>query len=532
MPTPPGSTVRGAYHIHTRRSDGGGSVDDVARAAADAGLQFAILTDHGDGTRPPLPPSYRAGVLVLDGVEVSTTGGHYTVLGLDAAAPYRLAGEPRDVIADVKRFGGFGFAAHPDSPKPALAWQDLSLPIDGLEWLNLDNEWRTLSAWRLSRGLAHYFVRPASTVGSLVGHAGGMLARWADLARTRRIVGLLASDAHARIASGDEYAGGVGVPVPSYEAAFRSARVYLELPAPLTGRAEADAGRVLAAIRDGRVYGSIDAWAVPGSVTFVVSRGGHDARMGAFLPGDGPVRVRAAVDAPAGARLRLLCDGRVAADSAGHGDGAPVLDVELPVAATPRSCQIAAGWMRDGVFAHWLVTNPVYLRASDPEVAEPAAPAATASRGAGGDAGAWTVEHDAGSSARVSGIEGGIEFAYALRGGPRAGQYAAFVLPATAGVGDGTRLRARLSSDRPMRVSVQLREPSGGRDGRRWQRSVAVGPVAQTIVVPFDDFVAIDPGPPHPPLDRVHALLFVVDTVHAPPGLAGRVVLHELAFER
>src|SRR5215207_4435579 len=67
---PPSTTVRGAFHIHSERSDGSGSVDAIAEAAARAGLQFIILTDHGDATRAPDPPAYRSGVLVLDGVEV------------------------------------------------------------------------------------------------------------------------------------------------------------------------------------------------------------------------------------------------------------------------------------------------------------------------------------------------------------------------------------------------------------------------------------------------------------------------------
>src|SRR5919198_193447 len=104
--------------------------DEVARAAARAGLRFLIFTDHGDGTRPPDPPAYRSGVLCLDGVEISTTGGHYIAVDMPAA-PYPLAGEPRDVVEDVRRLGGFGVVAHPDSPKLQLQWTDWTVPFDG-----------------------------------------------------------------------------------------------------------------------------------------------------------------------------------------------------------------------------------------------------------------------------------------------------------------------------------------------------------------------------------------------------------------
>ena len=60
----PPNLVFGAYHVHSARSDGSGTPDEIAAAAARAGLRFVILTDHGDATRAPDPPAYRHGVLV------------------------------------------------------------------------------------------------------------------------------------------------------------------------------------------------------------------------------------------------------------------------------------------------------------------------------------------------------------------------------------------------------------------------------------------------------------------------------------
>src|SRR6202035_4530259 len=127
----------------------------VAAAAARAGLKFVIFTDHGDATRVPDAPAYRSGVLCLDGVEISTGGGHYVAIDMPTA-PYPLGGEPRDVVEDVKRLGGFGIVAHPDSPKPELQWRDWSARFDAVELLNLDTSWRILaqqpgvgSKWRV-----------------------------------------------------------------------------------------------------------------------------------------------------------------------------------------------------------------------------------------------------------------------------------------------------------------------------------------------------------------------------------------------
>ena len=113
--------------MHSQRSDGSGTIDEIAAAAARIGLQFVILTDHGDGTRAPEPPSYRSGVLMIDGVEISTQYGHYAAIDLPQS-PYPLAGHPRDVIEDVRRLGGFRFAAHPGSPGATGAFAILSPP--------------------------------------------------------------------------------------------------------------------------------------------------------------------------------------------------------------------------------------------------------------------------------------------------------------------------------------------------------------------------------------------------------------------
>src|SRR5438477_11647431 len=107
-------TIPGILHVHTNRSDGRSGPDDVAAAAARAGLKFVVFTDHGDATRVPDPPTYRAGVLCLDGVEISTTRGHYVAIGMPPS-PYPLGGERRDVVEDVKRLGAFGIAAPADS---------------------------------------------------------------------------------------------------------------------------------------------------------------------------------------------------------------------------------------------------------------------------------------------------------------------------------------------------------------------------------------------------------------------------------
>src|ERR1041384_3667370 len=189
---------RGVFHVHTNRSDGTGSVDDVLRAAARAGLTVVIITDHGDGTRAPDLPDYRNGVLYIDAVEISTTDGHLVALGLPKA-PYPLAGEGRDVVEDVHRLGGIAIAAHPGSEKPELRWTDWNAPIDGLEWLNADSEWRDERPWTLARAVVTYPFRPSQALALLLDRPDPVMRRWDELSQQRHVVGLAAVDAHARV---------------------------------------------------------------------------------------------------------------------------------------------------------------------------------------------------------------------------------------------------------------------------------------------------------------------------------------------
>jgi hypothetical protein len=305
----PGRTVvAGAVHVHTNQSDGAGSIDAVAAAAARAGLKFVIVADHGDGTKVPMPPAYRSGVLCLDGVEISTTGGHYVVAGMPQA-PYPLAGEARDVVEDVGRLGGFGVAAHGDSAKPGLQWRDWDAPFDGLEWLNLDSAWRVDTRAHISRAFAEYWLRAPEALASLTARPVGMMHRWDEATAKRRVVGLAATDAHAQILwkSGGRTLG--SLPIPSYEASFRMMTTRLELDAPLSGDAGADARAVLFALRSGHHYSALDALASPPTFEFTGRSAASVASEGDVLPADRPVALEVRAGAPAGARLALLRDG-------------------------------------------------------------------------------------------------------------------------------------------------------------------------------------------------------------------------------
>ncbi len=533
--SPPAAVVRGAFHIHSNRSDGSGSVDAIAAAAARAGLQFIILTDHGDGTRPPDAPAYRSGVLTIDGVELNTTAGHYAAIGLPAA-PYPIAGTPEDVIDDVHRLGGFGFAAHPGSPRPSLAWQDWAASIDGLEWINADSEWRDEARLPIARALLTYLVRAPQSMATLLDRPDGVLQRWDELAATRKIVALAGADAHARLGFNqrtDPDGGAIHVPLPGYESSFRAFSNHVALDGPLVGDAGADAGRVIDAIRGGRVYSVIDALATPGSLTFSATSGSESAHVGESIALDGDLLLRASASAPPGTTLVLLRDGqRVhevtdgALDTNGGKDPG-VYRIEAYTSRSPGSPPVP-----------WLVSNPIYAGlAMRPAMAGTAEPRARIPARAGeataesGPTDTSRVEAAPLPNPRARTFTGDpeINWTLALAPGRPAGQFAAVRVPVSGGLAEFDRVRFRVSGSAPMRVWVQLRAPVGNTE--RWGRTFYADRESRIVDVPLARFAPIGvTSTAQAPLDRVDSLLFVVDTLNTLPGKGGSMTISEIGF--
>jgi hypothetical protein len=524
------TVVAGALHVHTNRSDGAGSIDDVAAAAARADLQFVVMTDHGDGTRMPVPPSYRSGVLCLDGVEISTSGGHYVVLGMPQA-PYPLAGEARDVIEDVRRLGGFGIVAHGDSAKPGLQWHDWDVPFDGLEWLNLDSAWRADSRAGIARAFVMYWFRKPEALVSLTARPVSMLQRWDEIAATRRLVGFAATDVHAQILwkSGGRTLG--SLPIPSYEASFRMMSTRLELDEPLSGDAGADARAVLAALRAGHHYSALDALAAPPAFEFTGRSAATVADEGDELPVDHPVILEARVEAPAGARLVLLRDGvtiRETADSrltyAAPGERA-VYRAEVRIPSAPGVPPVP-----------WIVSNPIYAGLSLDPGSPPATPRGTEVTDlihAGGGAASWTLERDPSSEGAIvrEGASGPpLELRYSLGPGQAAGQLVALVRPAPRDLLRHDRITLRASASHPLRLSVELRS-AGQDDAPRWQRSVYLDRTPRTVTIPFSDLRPVDRSAGPVPLGSIGALMLAIDANNTLPGTSGEIVFSEIACE-
>ena len=306
---------------------------------------------------------------------------------------------------------------------------------------------------------------------------------------------------------------------------FGSFATYVRLATPLSGAAAADAAAIVDALRAGRSFSAVTGIAPIGQLTFEAESGGRRATMGEQLAPQGPVHVRLAADVPPGAQAQLICDGAVVAEAPGG-------RLDWTSSGVPGACRAEVQVARGGRVQPWLVTNPIYARAVLDTVPPLEATTATVIGAVPGSerAASWTIEAGPDATASVTDVPAaGLRFEWRL--GAAAQTFAAMRLEAPADLRQFDSLLVRAAADRPMRASLQVRVPGG--DGQRWGRSLYLDGTTREYRVPFLTMLPLGlVDDARPPLGDLTAVLLVVDTVHAPPGSAGRIALEPLRLAR
>ena len=342
-------------HVHTTYSDGTATMSELVAAAADAGADAVLVTDHDSlAARRDGWQGRHDGVFVLVGTEVSPKEGHYLAFGVDREIPH--GGRSAVQIAQaVREAGGVGFAAHPFSRGghmlvPALArrivlphgWPALedSRGCDGIELWSLTTD--AAEAWRTPATALRWLRDPETATDS--GPPADHLRRWDALSARRRVPAIGGLDGHQ---PGIRVHGRIHSPLP-HRRTFDLLRTHLLCERPLTGDAEADSRMLLDALTAGA------AWLTRPCVA--PARG---ARLWARRP-DGTI-IGMGGEAPAGrailhVRLPRAADIDVLRDGALLQQArAAALDVEIAAAGVYRVEARIDGRV-------WLLSNPVHLR--------------------------------------------------------------------------------------------------------------------------------------------------------------------------
>ncbi len=235
---------RGAFHVHTTRSDGRGTVEEVAAAAKAAGLRFVVLTDHNDFA--PREPVFVDGVLLVPGVEMSTDHGHLVAFGmrrpLEGVRPWMDGGEAR---AAVERAGGVSVLAHPVQKRNPWRHPEAARRAEGFELYSADTFFRDALRHPFSRllpAVGASFGQPVHGVMMLVEPQPESTARLLELEREMPRLALCSHDAHG---------------LPRYEDVFRAMAMYLppsegDVPPVLPEEPRAAAEVVVKGLASGR----------------------------------------------------------------------------------------------------------------------------------------------------------------------------------------------------------------------------------------------------------------------------------------
>ncbi len=307
--------LRGDLHSHSHHSDGENTVEELALAALEQGLDFLAITDHNTCAHlPELEALAHLPLLLLPGEEVTTYWGHANVWGLRRLADFRCtdADSLRSLQRAVLEEGGLISINHPKgtgSPWLFPLWEGFSC----------------LEVWQGPWGLYNW----------------ESLERWDSLlCAGQRIVAVGGSDTHSL---------------------RRSARHPLALGHPTTWvyvRGPATPAALLEGIRQGDVFVS---FSPEGPQLFLQADadgdGSYEARMGQrAAPRGRSLALRVEVRGGAGRRLWLVQDGRyveavtVPTDHYVH---ATTLTVAGPGYVRAE--------LREPDETVWALTNPIWL---------------------------------------------------------------------------------------------------------------------------------------------------------------------------
>lgn len=307
----------GNVHIHTKYSDGEGLHAEIAQAAARAGLDFVIITDHNvwvNGCE-----GYYGKVLLLVGEEVHDVrripqANHLLIYNAKSELA-TFAADPQNLIDEANRRGGFSYIAHPYeyasrlSPDlAAIPWEDWDVAgCVGLEVWNYMSEFKGLLRGLLSA----IFYAYCPTLG-IRGPFRATLRKWDELlAQGKRVAAIGGADAHATPYS----LGPLHRVVFPYEYLFRCVNTHILVERPFNGVLEHDRALLYEALRAGRTWVGYDLPASTIGFRFIAHSGVNQA-----VPGEELIRTGAVVfevQTPYPADIRLLRNGRVVARARG-----------------------------------------------------------------------------------------------------------------------------------------------------------------------------------------------------------------------
>ena len=356
MPTSnpnPIHTYRGSIHNHTVHSDGTGTVEDLIAAAARAGLDFLIITDH-NVLADQSQQGWRQGVLTLIDIEVHDPElvperNHCLTLNVNEdVSPF--ARDPQGLIDAVRERGGLTFLAHPIDPPGKLIpenfpWTEWDIEgFTGVELWNFMSEFRPYATSKAKAVIMAYFPQWFTT-----GPWPEMLAKWDELLQKQPTAAIGGPDAHAQV----YHLGPLKRRFLPYDYCYRAVNTHIVTFEPFARDFEHDRRLLYEALAAGRAWIGYDMLHATEGFSFVAEGREGVVHMGesASLSHDLTLRVRT----PASGHIKLI--------RAGSGVVAETHGRELRYQPEQPGAYRVEVWKRWWFKPRgWIFSNPIYVR--------------------------------------------------------------------------------------------------------------------------------------------------------------------------
>ena len=330
--------LKGAYHLHTIYSDGIRTPEEIAERALRAGLDFIIITDHGNPNRKSLNhQGWMKGILVIAGSEVSVREGHFVALG------FKIPENKISIIAkyamrQIRKLGGFSIIAHPYNMRnPWTGWE--AKDFLGIEIINMDSAWRRGFIFSIPYYLL-FPLNPHYCLLKMIDFPDRNLEKWDELCFNKKVYGFFAVDAHL-----------------FYESLFKILNLHVLINKPLSSDFLEAKEMIFNALSRGRFYNAIEGVAQADGFRFWAERGERRFEMGDQIRVRLPVSLYVKAPFPYNIEIRLIHRGRTVLKTKkkklnfrAKKYGAYRIEVYL-LDPSPLSKKIP-----------WIVSNPIFLR--------------------------------------------------------------------------------------------------------------------------------------------------------------------------
>ncbi|MBK8550042.1 MAG: CehA/McbA family metallohydrolase [Ignavibacteria bacterium] len=322
----------GSLHMHSKYSDGSGTVEEIGSAAEESNLDFIILTDHN--TLKAKEKGYEkwfGKTMLIVGYEVNDikNKNHYLVFGLDKVVGTfeklpdgdlgnRLSAV--EYVSEIKKRGGIGFLAHPHEERKQLAGHP-SYP-----WTAWESEdftgieiWNHMSEWAEGLNDSNKLQRFIHPLKSIIAPPEITLKKWDELNEKRKVVAIGGIDAHAH----KHNIMGFEFEIFAYKVLFKSIRTHVLLDKEINKGSsesfESDKNQIIDALGKGRSFIVNSYYGNGKGFRFIAEYDGKNYTMGDEIKFDKSKNKKIILRTflPSEAKIRLIHNGKCADELTG-----------------------------------------------------------------------------------------------------------------------------------------------------------------------------------------------------------------------